>query len=84
MGYLISVAAHYEGENVNTATLTKAITALLKTEEPIVSGVITAADKAVSGRAPSGASIVLTKNANSKKDVHWFAVFLFFNFISFK
>lgn len=61
-GDLISVTAQHADEIVDTSTEMKVITARLQTAEPLITRIITALDTTVSGRAPSGASIVLKIN----------------------
>ncbi|WP_425801135.1 amino acid permease [Desulfitobacterium sp. Sab5] len=68
-GDLISVTAQYAGETVNTSKKMKVITKPLQTSEPLIPRIVTAADTTVSGRAPSGASIVLSINGQAQPAV---------------
>ncbi len=68
-GDLISVTAQHADEIVNTSTEMKVIIAPLQTAEPLITRIVTAADTTVSGRAPSGASIVLSINGKAQPAV---------------
>ncbi|MCZ8515065.1 amino acid permease [Paenibacillus filicis] len=61
-GDIISVTAQYAGDTASTEVTTIVASAPIQTEEPVISGTITAADITVSGKAPSGASVVLSIN----------------------
>lgn len=62
-GDTISVTAQSNGDTVNTSAAATTVTPTpLKTAEPIISRIVTAADKTISGTAPAGARIVLNVN----------------------
>ena len=62
-GDSISVTAKSSGDTVSTATATTTVAPRqFKTAEPTISGIVTAADTTISGKAPAGASIVLSVN----------------------
>ncbi|KZL92661.1 APC family permease [Clostridium magnum] len=68
-GDSISVTAQFGDETVNTSSIMTVAPAPLQTGEPVISGIITAADSTVSGTAPSGANVVLSINGKSKAAV---------------
>lgn len=68
-GDSISVTAQYGDETSNTAAITTVAPAPLQTTEAVISGIVTAADTTVSGRAPSGASVVLSVNGKVRSAV---------------
>gem|GEM_PF-3218423 len=65
-GDSISVTAKYGDEQSNTAAVTTVAPAPVQTAEASVSGIITATDTTVSGKAPSGSSVVLKVNNKIK------------------
>ncbi|MFL0266686.1 amino acid permease [Candidatus Clostridium radicumherbarum] len=68
-GDIISVTAQSVGETVSTQTTMTVAPAPIETSEPAISGVVTVADTTVSGRAPSGASVVLSVNGKAQPAV---------------
>ncbi|HEX9061926.1 MAG TPA: APC family permease, partial [Clostridia bacterium] len=68
-GDIISVTAQSVGETVSKAVTTTVAPAPLQTAEPIILGKVTAADKTVSGKAPSGANVVLKVNGKPQSAV---------------
>lgn len=61
-GDIISVTAQYAGETVSTPTTTIVAAAPIQTAHPVISGTVTAIDTSVTGKAPSGANVVLSVN----------------------
>ncbi|MEC0236638.1 amino acid permease [Paenibacillus kribbensis] len=61
-GDIISVTSQYAGETVSTPATTIVAAAPSQTAHPVISGTVTAIDTTVSGRAPSGANVVLSVN----------------------
>jgi amino acid transporter len=68
-GDIISVTAQAVGELVSTTTTATVAAAPIETSEPTITGAVTAADTSVSGRAPSGAKVVLNVNGKAQPAV---------------
>lgn len=68
-GDSISVAAKYGDETSNLEAKTTVAPAPPQTGEPVISRIVTAADTTVSGRAPSGAGVVLSVNGKIRSTV---------------
>ncbi|MGE5474680.1 MAG: APC family permease [Ignavibacteriales bacterium] len=68
-GDIISVTAQSVGKRVSTAVIITVVPAPIQTAEPIISGKVTAADKTVSGKAPSGTNVVLNVNGKAQPAV---------------
>ncbi|HEY3363565.1 MAG TPA: amino acid permease [Symbiobacteriaceae bacterium] len=61
-GDIVSLTAQYAGEKASTKTTAIVAVAPVQTTAPVISRTVTAADSTVSGKAPSGASVVLSVN----------------------
>ncbi|NMC58601.1 MAG: APC family permease [Candidatus Methanofastidiosa archaeon] len=68
-GDIISVNAKYDGEIINTSDTKKVVSSPIQTGEPIISGLVNANDTTVSGRAPTGARIILRINGAKQPPV---------------
>lgn len=61
-GDIISVTAQYAGEKASKKSTVVVAAAPVQTAAPVISRTVTAADSTISGKAPSGASVVLSVN----------------------